>query len=102
MTEIEQNALESFNERVSYNGKLFAVGDVSVLGLSNMTEPENATYSLEDGEGQDAIVKVLRSEWPDGSERKGTFFDQAKGGLSFRIKSARKDTLFWHFRCTVT
>jgi hypothetical protein len=100
MTELEQGALRAFDDLVRRSGQILTVGTGSVRGLVNLIEPENAQHTLESDEGQDAIVKVKRSDWPNGLERKGVNFDMGND-LNFRIKSARKDTLFWIFRCKV-
>lgn len=101
MTDLEQASLEAFNDLVTHGGKVLTVGGQAVQGIVQLIEPQNARYTLEDGEGQDAIVQVLKSEWPTGKNRVGTTF-AITGDLNFRIKSARTDTQFWWFRCEVT
>jgi hypothetical protein len=100
VTELEQASLDAFNTLVSHGGMTLNVGTSVVQGLVEFIEPENSNYSLEDGEGQDSIVRVKRSDWPTGYNRQGSVFTITDTS-NFRIKSARMDPLFWIFRCEV-
>jgi len=101
MTELEQASIDAFNDLVAHGGKPLLVSTKLVQGLVQLIEPEDAKYTLEDGEGQDGIVKVLKTSWPSGYSRKGNGFE-ITDKFKFRIKTVRSDTLFWHFRCEVT
>ena len=99
-TNLETASLEAFDDLVSHAGKTFSVGNEAVQGIVQFIEPENARYSLEAGEEQDAIVQVKKEEWPAASMRQGTSFE-ITGSHSFRIKSTRSDTYFNFMRCKV-
>lgn len=101
MTELEQASLDAFNELVSHGGKTLTVGGQSVQALVQFIEPENAQYTLEAGEGQDVIVQALQTSWPAGYDRKGKSFT-IPDTFNFRVKSSRKDGLFWFLRCSAT
>ena len=59
-TNLELASLEAFDDLLAHAGKSLAVGGEAVQGLVQFIEPENAVYSLEKGEGQDAKVKVIK------------------------------------------
>ena len=101
MTDLEQASLDAFNDLVLRGGKTFLVATKSVQGVAQFIEPENAERTLEQDEGQDAIVRVLKSDWPAGSNQKGTSFEITAESLNFRIKNSRQDPLFYTFRCKV-
>jgi hypothetical protein len=101
MTEHEQASIDAFNDLLSVSGKTFTTESRSVRGLVQLIEPENANYTLETGEGQDAIIQVLREDLPTQADRQGTKWEIEDDGLNFRIKSSRKDSLFYHLRSEV-
>jgi hypothetical protein len=100
-TNLELASLEAFDDLLAHAGKSLAVGGEAVQGLVQFIEPENAVYSLEKGEGQDAKVKVKISDWPSGYDRQGRTF-AITSLFNFRVKNARRDTLFIEMLCEVT
>tara|TARA_R110000772_G_scaffold83288_2_gene176117 strand:+ start:9994 stop:10302 length:309 start_codon:yes stop_codon:yes gene_type:complete len=101
MTELEKSSLDSFLDLLSHSGKTLLVGSKSVRALVELIEPEDATYSLENTEGQDAIVRVKKADFPLTHKRPGSLFSIEEDELNFRIKSTRLDTQFFIFRCEV-
>lgn len=100
MNALGQAALEAFSELLAHGGKTLTVGSNTPKALIQLIEPQHAQYSLEKDEGQDALIQVLKSDWPTTPRSGESFSDE--DSLEYRITNVRGDHLFWHFRCAVT